>query len=65
MKKHWNNCVKKNKILSIMLMGKNKNLMFMLPAFCKKKKKVMVVIMLLIMLKQDMKKQCKKLKIDY
>ena len=29
---------KKNRILSIMLMGKNKNLMFMLLIFCKKKK---------------------------
>ena len=38
-KKHWSDCVKKNKNFKHYVDKKNKNLMFMLPAFCKKKKK--------------------------
>ena len=55
---------KESRVLNIMPTRKNKNLMFMLPAFCKKKKKITIMVMPLIILKQNIKKQCKKLEIN-
>ena len=53
---------KKLKVLGVMLMEKEKSLMFMLLAFCSSSR-VMVVVVPLIALKQDMARQCKRLKI--
>ena len=53
---------KKLKMLEVMPMKKKKNLIFILPIFCSGNG-VTIVIILLIVLKQDIMKQCRKLKI--